>query len=73
MPPDQELARQHGVTATFFSSGHSYRTLDYGKKLVKEGKIKPNFLETMKLSEAAKAQEMVSAGGIDGKVVLETA
>lgn len=71
MPPSQQLAQQYGVEAKFVSSAHTYKKLDYGKKLVEQGKIKPQIAKTMKLEDAARAQDIVSAGGIDGKVVLE--
>jgi NADPH:quinone reductase-like Zn-dependent oxidoreductase len=45
--------------------------LDYGRKLVEEGKIKPHIAKTFKLEQAAEAQDLVTRGGISGKVVLE--
>ncbi len=71
MPPSQELAQQYGVEARFISSAYDYKKLDYGKKLVEEGKIKPRVVMVLKLEDAAKAQDIVSAGNIFGKVVLE--
>jgi NADPH:quinone reductase-like Zn-dependent oxidoreductase len=71
MPPSPELATQYGVEAKFVSSAYSYKKLDYGRQLVEQGRIKPQIAKIMKLEEAAKAQDIVSAGGIDGKVVLE--
>ena len=71
MPPSQELAQQYGVEAKFISSGYTFQKLDFGKNLVEQGLIKPQIAKVMKLEEAAKAQDIVSAGGIDGKVVLE--
>jgi NADPH:quinone reductase-like Zn-dependent oxidoreductase len=71
MPPSEELARQYEVTAKFINSAPSYRKLDFGKKLVEEGKIKTRMAKIMKLEDAAKAQDLVSAGGLNGKVVLE--
>jgi NADPH:quinone reductase-like Zn-dependent oxidoreductase len=71
MPPSQELAQQYGVEAKFVSSSYSYKKLDYGRELVEKGRIKPQIARTMKLEEAAKAQDIVSAGGLDGKLVLE--
>jgi len=70
-PPSQALAQQYGVEAKFVSSAYSYKKLDYGSRLVETGLIKPKITKTMKLEEAAKAQDILSAGGIDGKVVLE--
>ena len=71
MPPSQELAQQYGIEAKFISSAYSYQKLDYGKKLVEEGIIKPQLAMTMKLEDAGKAQDIVSAGSVNGKVVLE--
>ncbi len=71
MPPSQELAQQYEVEAKFISSAYSYQKLDYGKKLVEEGIIKPQLAMTMKLEDAGKAQDIVSAGSVNGKVVLE--
>lgn len=71
MPPSQDLAKQYEVEAKFISSSYSFEKLDYGKRLVEEGKIKPQFITVMKLAAAAEAQDLVSKGGINGKVVLE--
>ena len=71
MPPSQELAKEHEVEAKFIASAYSYKKLDYGKKLVEEGKIKPQTITTMKLEDAAKAQDLLSSGGLNGKIVLE--
>lgn len=71
MPPSQELAQQYGVEASYVSSAFTHQKLDYGRRLVEEGRIKPHIAKTMKLAEAAQAQDLVSAGGLDGKVVLE--
>ncbi len=71
MPPSQELAKEYDVEAKFISSTTSVKKLDYGKKLVEEGKIKPHVVKTMKLQDAAKAQTLLSAGGLNGKIVLE--
>lgn len=72
-PPSQELAKKHGVTANFYSSSPSHKKLEFGTKLVEAGKIKPNVSETMKLGDAAQAQDKVTAGGVEGKIVLEVA
>jgi NADPH:quinone reductase-like Zn-dependent oxidoreductase len=53
MPPSEDLAREHHVTAKFISSTPSYHKLDFGKKLVEEGKIKIRISKTMKLKDAA--------------------
>ncbi len=71
MPPSQELAQQHGVSASFLSSDLSRRGLELGLDLLDLGNLKPIIAHTFKLDEAAQAQAMVSAGGVNGKVVLE--
>lgn len=71
MPPSQELAEKHGIIAQFISSEPSYKKLDFGVKLIEEGKVKTQIAKILKLEEAGKAQDLVAAGGINGKVVLE--
>jgi len=70
MPPSEELARQNHIIAKFISSAPSYKKLEFGAKLVEEGKIKTQIAKVMKLEDAAQAQDIVSAGGLNGKVVL---
>ncbi|ASU33972.1 NADP-dependent oxidoreductase [Mucilaginibacter xinganensis] len=70
MPPSQELAQQYGISAEFISSEASYKKLVFGTKLVEEGKIKNQIAKILKLEDAAEAQDLVSAGGLNGKVVL---
>lgn len=72
MPPSEEMAKQHHITAKFISSASSHKKLEFGAKLVEEGKIKTQIAKVMKLEDAAQAQDLVSAGGLNGKVVLET-
>jgi len=71
MPPPNELAEQFGVTAKFINSAPSSVKLNYGKVLVEAGKIKANITSVFKLEQAAEAQDLVSAGGVNGKVILE--
>ena len=71
MPPSQDLAKEYNVEAKFISSTYSYKKLDYGMQLVEDGKIKPQSITALKLQEAAKAQGLLSEGGINGKIVLE--
>jgi len=66
MPPSQQLAQQYGIT-----SEPSHKKLEFGTKLVEEGKIKTQIAKTFKLEDAAQAQDTVSAGGVNGKVVIE--
>jgi len=71
MPPSEDLAKQHHITAKFYSATPGFHKLEFGTKLVEEGKIKPQIAETLNLNEAAHAQDMVSVGGLNGKVVLK--
>ncbi len=68
--PSADLAEKHNVDARFISSNLSAKSLENGLTLVSEGKIKPFVVKKFKLEEAAQAQDFVSAGGINGKVVL---
>ena len=70
MPPSQELAEQFGVKAQFVSSDLSAKNMQYGLQLLAEGKLKPSVAQTFTMSQAAEAQNLVSAGGVNGKVVL---
>jgi len=38
--------------------------------LVREGKLRPFVAKTFRLEEGAQAQDFLSAGGVNGKVVL---
>jgi NADPH:quinone reductase-like Zn-dependent oxidoreductase len=69
--PSPELAQKHNVEARFVASNISAKSLKNGLELVREGKIKPIVSQIFPLAEAAKAQDFVSAGGANGKVVLE--
>lgn len=68
--PSSELAEKYHVDARFISSNLSAKSLEYGLTLVTEGKLKPFVAKTFSLEEAAQAQDFVSAGGVNGKVVL---
>lgn len=68
--PSAELAAKYNVDARFISSNMSARSLAYGLTLVVDGKLKPFVTKTFRLEEAAQAQDFVSAGGVNGKVVL---
>ena len=70
-PPPVELAEKYGVTAQFISSTPSSKKLDFAKQWIEEGKIKAQIAKTMKLEQAAQAQDIVTKGGVNGKVVLE--
>jgi len=70
MPPSQELAEQYNVKASFVVSDISARTLQNGIDLIKAGKFKTIVSKTFKLEDAAIAQDFLTAGGVNGKVVL---
>ena len=70
MPPPVGLAQKHEVEIQYISSDLSGKNLEPGLKLLKEGKIKPVISKTFRLEEAAQAQDFVSAGSVNGKVVL---
>lgn len=48
----------------------SAKTLQNGIDLMAAGKFKPVVSKTFKLKEVANAQDFLSAGGVNGKVVL---
>jgi NADPH:quinone reductase-like Zn-dependent oxidoreductase len=73
VPPSQELAEQFKVKAGFVASDISSQTLQNGIELVKSGKFRPVVSRIFKLEEAAQAQDFLSAGGVNGKVVLVVA
>jgi len=70
MPPSQELAEKYGINAQFISSEPSNKKLEFGAKLVEAGKIKTQIAKIFKLEDAGKAQDLLSGGGVNGKVVL---
>jgi NADPH:quinone reductase-like Zn-dependent oxidoreductase len=70
IPPSAELTEKHQVEARFISSNISANSLTGGLDLVREGKLRPIVTKTFPLQEAAQAQDFVSAGGVNGKVVL---
>jgi NADPH:quinone reductase-like Zn-dependent oxidoreductase len=67
------LAEKYKVDARFISSNISANSLTDGLVLVSEGKLRPIVSKTFRLDEAAQAQDFVSAGGVNGKVVLVVA
>ncbi|MDQ0968650.1 NADPH:quinone reductase-like Zn-dependent oxidoreductase [Flavobacterium sp. W4I14] len=70
VPPSQELAEQYKVKASFVASNISAQTLQNGIELLKIGKFKPVVSKVFKLEEAAMAQDFLTAGGVNGKVIL---
>ena len=69
-PPAAALAEKYQVDARFISSNISAGSLAAGLALVNEGRLRPIVAKTFLLDEAAQAQDFVSAGGVNGKVVL---
>jgi NADPH:quinone reductase-like Zn-dependent oxidoreductase len=70
VPPSKKLAEQYNVEARFIASDISSKTLQNGIDLIEAGKFKPVVSKTFKLEEAAIAQDFLTAGSVNGKVVL---
>lgn len=70
MPPSADLAKQYKVIAQFLTSDPSYKKLEFGRKLVEDGKVKPQIVKVLTLEGSAQAQDMISNGGLNGKIVL---
>jgi len=70
VPPSKSLAEQYNVEARFITSDISSRTLQNGINLIGAGIFRPIVSKTFKLEEAAIAQDFLTAGGVNGKVVL---
>lgn len=68
--PSPELAEKYQVQARFVFSDLTAKTLETGLDMIKTGKLKTFVTKTFRLSEAAQAQDFLSAGGVNGKVVL---
>jgi NADPH:quinone reductase-like Zn-dependent oxidoreductase len=71
IPPSAERAQKFSVTAQFVSLPPSHKKLEFGINLLEQGKIKASIAKTIELEQAAQAQDLVSAGGVNGKIVLE--
>ena len=69
-PPSQEMAGQYNVNANFVVSDISAKTLQNGIDLIEAGKFQTIVSKTFRLEEAAMAQDYLTAGGVNGKVVL---
>ncbi|WP_228446720.1 NADP-dependent oxidoreductase [Chryseobacterium sp. 3008163] len=70
VPPSQELAQQYKVRAGFVASDISAKTLQNGIDLINAGKFRTVVSKTFRLEDAAIAQDFLSAGGVNGKIVL---
>ncbi|GAA5087068.1 NADP-dependent oxidoreductase [Chryseobacterium ginsengisoli] len=69
-PPSKELAEKFKVEAHFVASDISPQTIQNGIDLIRKGKLKPIVSKTFVLEEAAKAQDFLMGGGVNGKIVL---
>lgn len=69
-PPSQALAGQYNVSAYFVASDISAKTLQNGIEMIEAGKLQTIVSKVFKLEEAAIAQDFLTAGGVNGKVVL---
>jgi NADPH:quinone reductase-like Zn-dependent oxidoreductase len=69
-PPSQELAEKYKVKAYFVASDISPKTLQDGIDLIESGKFQTKISKIFKLEEAAIAQDFLTAGGVNGKIVL---
>ncbi|WP_316821745.1 NADP-dependent oxidoreductase [Pedobacter gandavensis] len=70
MPTSDELAEKYGISAQFISATGDHKKLDFGKRLVDSNKIKVQIAKVMKIEEAAAAQDLLTAGGLNGKIIL---
>jgi NADPH:quinone reductase-like Zn-dependent oxidoreductase len=68
--PSRQLAEQYNVKAYFVASDISAKTLQNGINLIEAGKLKPIVSKTFKIEDAAIAQDFLTAGGVNGKVIL---
>lgn len=68
--PDEELAKQHEVTALSQMTKGDTAQLTRLKELVDEGKIKPIVDKTFPLAEAKEAYEYLEKGHPKGKIVI---
>jgi NADPH:quinone reductase-like Zn-dependent oxidoreductase len=69
-PPSRDLSEKFNVEARFVASDISPNTLQNGFDLIETGKFKSIVSKIFKLEEAAIAQDFLTAGGVNGKVVL---
>ena len=70
MPANEELASKYGISAQFINAIGDHKKLDFGKRLVESHKIEVQIAKVMNIEQAAAAQDLVSAGGLNGKIVL---
>jgi len=72
-PPDEALARQHGVTARFERNNVNGIKLQEIAGLIDAGKLKVIIEKEFPLAEAKAAHELSEAGRARGKIILRAA
>jgi NADPH:quinone reductase-like Zn-dependent oxidoreductase len=71
--PSKELAAKYDVESDFVIASLSRENLDYGLQKMDEKKITPIIRKVMPLQRAAAAQDLLSKGGLNGKIILKPA
>jgi NADPH:quinone reductase-like Zn-dependent oxidoreductase len=69
-PPDDALAKQHGITASFERGNINGIRLQEISGLIDTGKLRVIVEKELPLSEAAAAHELSEAGHVRGKIIL---
>lgn len=69
-PPSEELAEKYGVGVQFVMGNPTTEKLERGMRLAEEGTVNVRVARVMTLEQAAKAQDLLSEGGLNGKIVL---
>jgi NADPH:quinone reductase-like Zn-dependent oxidoreductase len=69
-PPDDELAKQHGITARFERGNVNGIRLQEISGLIDIGKLLVIVEKEFPLSEAAAAHELSETGHVRGKIIL---
>lgn len=70
MPPDQKVAKEHGVTAQMFMVSPEARTLKNLADRLTNGTVKPLTVHHYPLSEASQVHQQQEEGKLLGKVAL---
>jgi NADPH:quinone reductase-like Zn-dependent oxidoreductase len=68
--PDQELARQHGIKATFLAGARDRNVLMQMAHLIDTGTVRAVISEEFDLADAGRALAKSSEGHVRGKIVL---
>lgn len=71
--PDQDLAKERGVTAQGFFTQPDAVSLQQVAALIDAGQVKVRVSQVFPLADAAKAYEQLETGHIRGKIVLRVA